>query len=248
MCYIINEVIHNTVSNVLTRSNYRLMNGVKRMTKKKIPRATAKRLPLYFRYLQYLHSSGKKKISSADLSEAVKVDSATIRRDFSYFGTLGKRGYGYDVESLLDFFGKQLNQEQLTHVALIGVGHLGRALLNYNFQSQNNIRISAGFDVNEELVDTIYEGIPIYHIDDLVQQIKAQQIKIAIITVPGSQAQEIAGKLSENGIKGIMNFTPIRLTVPESVRMLNVDLSNELQSVIYFVQYNESITDDDTEE
>lgn len=215
-----------------------------KMKDKKIPRATAKRLPLYYRYLQYLFSSGKKKVSSADLSDAVKIDSATIRRDFSYFGALGKRGYGYDVEDLLNFFSKQLNQDQLTHVALIGVGHLGRALLNYNFQSQNNIRISAGFDIDEDLVDTIYEGVPIYRIDDLGEQIKAQQFDVAIITVPGEAAQEITDRLVENGIKGIMNFTPIRLTVPENVRAMNVDLSNELQSLIYFVQYSDVIMDE----
>ena len=215
-----------------------------RMKDKKIPRATAKRLPLYYRYLQYLFTSGKKKVSSADLSVAVKIDSATIRRDFSYFGALGKRGYGYDVEDLLNFFSKQLNQDQLTHVALIGVGHLGRALLNYNFQSQNNIRISAGFDVDEDIVDTIYEGVPIYRIDDLAEQIKGQQFDVAIITVPGEAAQEITDRLVENGIKGIMNFTPIRLTVPENVRAMNVDLSNELQSLIYFVQYSDVITDE----
>lgn len=215
-----------------------------KMKDKKIPRATAKRLPLYYRYLQYLFSSGKKKVSSADLSDAVKIDSATIRRDFSYFGALGKRGYGYDVEDLLNFFSKQLNQDQLTHVALIGVGHLGRALLNYNFQSQNNIRISAGFDIDEDLVDTIYEGVPIYRIDDLGEQIKAQQFDVAIITVPAEAAQEITDRLVENGIKGIMNFTPIRLTVPENVRAMNVDLSNELQSLIYFVQYSDVIMDE----
>ena len=215
-----------------------------RMKDKKIPRATAKRLPLYYRYLQYLFTSGKKKVSSADLSDAVKIDSATIRRDFSYFGALGKRGYGYDVEDLLNFFSKQLNQDQLTHVALIGVGHLGRALLNYNFQSQNNIRISAGFDVDEDIVDTIYEGVPIYRIDDLAEQIKGQQFDVAIITVPGEAAQEITDRLVENGIKGIMNFTPIRLTVPENVRAMNVDLSNELQSLIYFVQYSDVIADE----
>lgn len=214
------------------------------MTNKKIPRATAKRLPLYYRYLQYLFTSGRKKISSADLSDAVKIDSATIRRDFSYFGALGKRGYGYDVENLLNFFSKHLNQDQLTHIALIGVGHLGRALLNYNFQSQNNIRISAGFDVDEDLVDTIYEGVPIYKIEDLAEQLKAQQFDVAILTVPAEVAQEITDELIENDIKGIMNFTPLRLTVPESVRTLNVDLSNELQSLIYFVQYNDSIMDE----
>lgn len=217
------------------------------MPDKKIPKATAKRLPLYYRYLQYLFSSGKKKVSSADLSEAVKIDSATIRRDFSYFGALGKRGYGYDVEDLMNFFSKQLNQEQLTNVALVGVGHLGQALLNYNFQGQNNIRISAGFDVDEKIANTIMEGVPIYHTDELSDQISAQQFEVAIIAVPGQYGQDIADKLVEAGIKGIMNFTPIRLSVPDNVRVLNVDLSNELQSLIYFVQYSDSIADDEDE-
>ena len=217
------------------------------MNDKKIPKATAKRLPLYYRYLKYLFSSGKKKVSSADLSEAVKIDSATIRRDFSYFGALGKRGYGYDVEDLMNFFSRQLNQEQLTHVAIIGVGHLGRALLNYNFQGQNSIRISAGFDIDEEIVNTIYEGVPIYHRDELKEQVEAQQFEVAIIAVPGPGAQEIADDLAEAGVKGIMNFTPLRLTVPDTVRILNVDLSNELQSLIYFVQYSDSIMDEDME-
>jgi len=217
------------------------------MNEKKIPRATAKRLPLYYRYLKYLFSSGKKKVSSADLSEAVKIDSATIRRDFSYFGALGKRGYGYDVEDLMNFFSKQLNQEQLTHVALVGVGHLGRALLNYNFQGQNSIRISAGFDIDEEIVNTIYQGVPIYNRDELKEQVEAQQFEVAIIAVPGPGAQEIADDLAEAGVKGIMNFTPLRLSVPDTVRIMNVDLSNELQSLIYFVQYSDSIIDDETE-
>lgn len=214
---------------------------------KKIPKATAKRLPLYYRYLQYLHSSGKHKVSSAELSKAVKIDSATIRRDFSYFGALGKRGYGYDVEDLMNFFSKTLNQDKLTHVALIGVGHLGRALLNYNFQSLNSIRISAGFDVSDEIVDTIYEGVPIYDINNLKEQIENQQFEIAIITVPADDAQEITDQLVEAGVKGIMNFTPIRLAAPDNVRIMDVDLSNELQSLIYFVQYNDSIIEDGTE-
>ena len=89
-----------------------------------IPKATARRLPLYYRYLRMLHDTGKNKVSSTELSEAVQVDSATIRRDFSYFGELGKRGYGYDVENLMNFFAKTLNEDELTNVALIGVGNL----------------------------------------------------------------------------------------------------------------------------
>ena len=121
------------------------------MSKIKIPKATAKRLPLYYRYLLLLNDEGKDKVSSTELAEAVQVDSASIRRDFSYFGALGKRGYGYDVKNLLSFFKKILNQDTLTNVALVGVGNLGHALLNYNFKRSNNIRISCAFDINPEI-------------------------------------------------------------------------------------------------
>lgn len=207
------------------------------MAEKKIPKATARRLPLYHRYLRFLNEAGKNRVSSAQLSEAVKVDSATIRRDFSYFGALGKRGYGYDVESLMNFFSTQLSQDRLTNVALIGVGNLGQALLNYNFRRNNNIRISAGFDVQDDLVGTIHQGVPIYHIDEIVEQLDLQQIDVAILTVPADIAQEMADKLVKGGVKGIMNFTPIRVTVPSNIRVHNVDLTNELQTLIYFINY-----------
>ncbi|GAA0482788.1 redox-sensing transcriptional repressor Rex [Alkalibacterium indicireducens] len=207
------------------------------MADKKIPKATARRLPLYYRYLRFLHEAGKERVSSAKLSEAVKVDSATIRRDFSYFGALGKRGYGYDVEALMNFFSKTLNQDRLTNVALIGVGNLGQALLNYNFRRNNNIRISAGFDVKDDLIGTIHQGVPIYDINEMVDQLEMQQIDVAILTVPSEIAQEMADKLVKGGVRGIMNFTPIRVTVPKEVRVHNVDLTNELQTLIYFINY-----------
>lgn len=209
------------------------------MAENKIPRATAKRLPLYYRYLNFLNNSGKTKISSTELSEAVKVDSATIRRDFSYFGALGKRGYGYDVESLLSFFKKTLNQDRLTNVALIGIGNLGHALLNYNFRQTNNIRISAAFDVKPELIGTIQTGVPVYSMDEMVEQLKLQQIEIVILTVPIEVAQKVTDQLVHAGIKGIMNFTPIRISVPNTIRIQNVDLAKELQTLIYFLDnYN----------
>lgn len=211
------------------------------MSNKKIPKATARRLPLYYRYLRILDEAGKKKVSSTELSEAVKVDSATIRRDFSYFGALGKRGYGYDVESLKNFFSKILDQDRLTNVALIGVGHLGHALLNYNFRRINNIRISAGFDVKEDLVGTIYHGVPIYSIEEMVEQLRMQAIEVAILTVPADIAQETTDKLVESGVKGIMNFTPVRLTVPSEVHVHNVDLTNELQTLIYFINHYDEL-------
>lgn len=207
------------------------------MNKPKVPKATAKRLPIYYRYLRFLHDAGKDRISSTELSEAVKVDSATIRRDFSYFGALGKRGYGYDVEDLMNFFSKTLKQDRLTNVALIGVGNLGHALLNYNFHQSNNMRISAAFDINEELIGKILSGVPVYPMNEMIEQLKIQQIEIVILTVPTEVAQETANELAEAGVKGIMNFTPIRITVPDDMRVQNVDLTNELQTLIYFLDH-----------
>ncbi|MBW7986812.1 redox-sensing transcriptional repressor Rex [Lactobacillus helveticus] len=214
------------------------------MDRIKIPKATAKRLPLYYRYLIILNEEGKDKVSSTELSEAVQVDSASIRRDFSYFGALGKRGYGYDVKNLLSFFKKILNQDTLTNVALVGVGNLGRALLNYNFKRSNNIRISCAFDINKEITGRILSGVPVYDMKDLKQQLSDQQISIAILTVPLTAAQKTTDEMVDAGVKGIMNFTPIRLSAPASVRVQNVDLATELQTLIYFLDSEKKKNDE----
>ncbi|OQJ71761.1 redox-sensing transcriptional repressor Rex [Leuconostoc pseudomesenteroides] len=208
----------------------------------KIPRATAKRLPIYFRYLTFLHDSGTDRISSSELSDAIKFDAATIRRDFSYFGALGKRGYGYEVKALLDFFANVLDQDSLINVALIGAGNLGQALLNFNFHQSSNMRISAAFDADEKRTGTILAGVPIYKMSELKEQISAQRINIAILTVPQGVAQDITDQLVSAGVKGILNFTPLRVTVPANVRVQNVDLTNELQTLVYFIENYGSIT------
>ncbi|MDT2502587.1 redox-sensing transcriptional repressor Rex [Enterococcus avium] len=208
------------------------------MKEHSIPKATVKRLPLYYRYLRILNNAGKTKVSSTELSEAIQVDSATIRRDFSYFGELGKRGYGYDVEDLMHFFGKILNDDQLTNVALVGVGNLGSALLKFKFHQSNSIRVSCAFDVKEDIVGRIVDGIPVYPLDNMVEQIKLQQIEIAILTLPAQQAQQVVDQLVDAGIKGILNFTAARLTAPEDVIIQSVDLTNELQTLIYFLHHN----------
>lgn len=202
----------------------------------KIPQATAKRLPLYYRFLKNLHSSGKQRVSSAELSEAVKVDSATIRRDFSYFGALGKKGYGYNVNYLLGFFRKTLDQDELTKVALVGVGNLGTAFLNYNFLKNNNTKIEVAFDVDESKVGTKIGDVPVHHMDDLEEVIVENNIQVAILTVPAPPAQTITDRMVNAKIKGILNFTPARLNVPSSIRIHHIDLAVELQSLVYFLK------------
>ncbi|XJZ27596.1 redox-sensing transcriptional repressor Rex [Bacillota bacterium Lsc_1132] len=203
----------------------------------KIPQATAKRLPLYYRFLNHLHSSGKQRVSSAELSEAVKVDSATIRRDFSYFGALGKKGYGYNVNYLLSFFRKTLDQDELTKVALIGVGNLGTAFLNYNFLKNNNTKIECAFDVDPKKIGTKIGDVPVYPMDQLEEHLKAEDIQVAILTVPAPVAQMITDHLVKANIKGILNFTPARLNVPPSIRVHHIDLAVELQSLVYFLKH-----------
>jgi len=201
---------------------------------KKIPQATAKRLPLYYRFILNLHNQGKTRVSSKELSDAVKVDSATIRRDFSYFGALGKKGYGYNVEYLLQFFKDTLEQDSITEVALIGVGNLGTALLNYNFSQSNNTKIVMAFDRSKKTAKTENGHIPIYPIEQLEEKLNG--VEVAILTVPAAAAQDIANRLIDCGIRGIVNFTPARLTIPDDVRIHHIDLSVELQSFIYFLK------------
>ncbi|MBC6971239.1 MULTISPECIES: redox-sensing transcriptional repressor Rex [unclassified Bacillus (in: firmicutes)] len=205
------------------------------MDQQKIPQATAKRLPLYYRFIQNLSLSGKQRVSSAELSEAVKVDSATIRRDFSYFGALGKKGYGYNVNYLLSFFRETLDQDDITRVALIGVGNLGTAFLHYNFTKNNNTKIEMAFDVNEEKVGKEIGGIPVYHLDELEDRL-TNEIQVAILTVPATVAQAVADRLAETNVHGILNFTPARLNVSENIRIHHIDLAVELQTLVYFLK------------
>lgn len=202
----------------------------------KIPQATAKRLPLYYRFIKNLYLSGKQRVSSAELAEAVKVDSATIRRDFSYFGALGKKGYGYNVNYLLSFFSKTLDQDEVSKVALIGVGNLGTAFLNYNFLKNNNTRIDYAFDVSAERIGKEISGVQIRDLDRLEDELP-DDVKVAILTVPAHAAQVITDRLVKKGVTGILNFTPARLNVPSNIRIHHIDLAMELQTLVYFLKH-----------
>ena len=201
-----------------------------------IPRATAKRLPRIYRFLEHLQEAGKQRISSTALSEAVKVDAATIRRDFSYLGALGKKGYGYNVQYLLSFLRRILEQDDRTGVALVGVGNLGTALLHDNFHGSQTIQIQKAYDVDPAKTGTVIAGVPVYSMDHLRQNGLGESA-IAILAVPSHAAQKTADLVIEAGAKGILNFTPARLDVPDDVRVHDVDLSIELHTLVYFLKH-----------
>lgn len=207
------------------------------MTEQRIPKVTAKRLPLYFRHLEKLYANGKKRVSSTELSVALQIDSATIRRDFSHLGELGRRGYGYDVHDLLQFLRQFLKQHEVTNVILVGVGNLGTALMRYNFYRSHNTKLVAGFDQDQNKIGSDVDGIPIYDLNRLSDVIRLHHVQVAILTVPVQAAQSTADQLIDAGIKGILNFTPARINTPLTVRVHHIDLTVELQSLIYFLQH-----------
>lgn len=203
--------------------------------KNKIPRATLKRLPLYYRFVNTLQMKGIDRVNSKTISEALDIDSATIRRDFSYFGELGKKGYGYNVLSLLEFFKSEISESDTIRIGLVGVGNLGKALLSYNFSIHNDMIITAAFDVDSNVIGTKVGEVVVKDMKDLKQILKKENLDVVILTTPGEAAQAAADQLVEANIKGIMNFTPKRIDVPEDVSVHQIDLGIELQSLLFFM-------------
>lgn len=209
---------------------------------RKIPKATVKRLPFYRRCFESLHEQGIQRILSSQLGDMLKIDPATIRRDFSYMGDLGKQGFGYEVNKVLYALNDFLDLDNIEQCIIIGVGNLGRAFLQYNViksQAQNNtnpIKITYAFDIAKDIVGKKFSGIEVLHIDHLERIILENKINIAILSVPAKAANEIAERLEASGIRGIFNFSSISLNVSRNVYVYDVDLLNELQSFLFFVK------------
>ncbi|MDF4069748.1 redox-sensing transcriptional repressor Rex, partial [Staphylococcus aureus] len=196
----------------------------------KIPRATLKRLPLYYRFVSSLKSKGIDRVNSKAISDALQIDSATIRRDFSYFGELGKKGYGYNIDSLLDFFKSELSESDMIKIAIVGVGNLGKALLTYNFSIHDDMTITEAFDVKEDVIGQKIGNVIVKDNDELITTLKKEEIDVVILTTPEIVAQKVADELVQAGVKGILNFTPGRINTPSDVQVHQIDLGIELQS------------------
>ena len=203
-----------------------------------IPRATAKRLSLYYRIFKRFNAENIEKANSKQIAEAIGIDSATVRRDFSYFGESGRRGFGYDVKKLMNFFANLLNDNSITNVMIVGVGNMGRALLHYRFHERNKMKIVVAFDTDDysDVGTTTNDGIPIYGISQIKEKVQEGNVKTAILTVPSVKAQEVASVLVDAGIKGILCFSPVHLSVPKDVVVQYVDLTSELQTLLYFMR------------
>ncbi|HDA1671755.1 redox-sensing transcriptional repressor Rex [Staphylococcus aureus] len=202
----------------------------------KIPRATLKRLPLYYRFVSSLKSKGIDRVNSKAISDALQIDSATIRRDFSYFGELGKKGYGYNIDSLLDFFKSELSESDMIKIAIVGVGNLGKALLTYNFSIHDDMTITEAFDVKEDVIGQKIGNVIVKDNNELITTLKKEEIDVVILTTPERVAQKVADELVQAGVKGILNFTPGRINTPSDVQVHQIDLGIELQSLLFFMK------------
>jgi redox-sensing transcriptional repressor len=204
----------------------------------KISDAVVRRLPVYLRYLNYLHRLGIRTVSSQKLGKELDFNPAQIRKDLAYFGEFGRKGIGYDVEYLIKKIGQILHLDQTIHVALVGAGKLGQALSNYNAYQKDNMKIVAIFDQAKDRIGEIISGIKVQPMDELKETVARLGIRIGIISVPDYAAQIVADQLVDSGIEAILNFAPVILRVPEHVRVHHADLTTELHSLAYYLPHN----------
>ena len=201
----------------------------------KIPEMTVRRLSVYTRCLQQLEEDGVKTVSSQELAERFNFNSAQVRKDLAYFGEFGVRGIGYYVAGLKAELQKILGLDREWPVALVGLGNLGSALFHYKGFSKQGFRIVAIFDDDPAKAGTTQEGVPIMPMRELAKETKARNLQIAIVAVPAESAQAVTEKLTAAGIKAILNFAPGRIRAVKEVRLKNVDLSIELESLSFYL-------------
>ncbi len=196
---------------------------------------TVRRLSVYTRSLQQLEEDGVKTISSQELAERFSLNSAQVRKDLAYFGEFGVRGIGYYVSGLKAELQRILGLDREWQVALVGFGNLGSALFHYKGFARQGFRISAIFDEDPGKWGKVVEGVTIQPMEDLPREAKARNLQIAIVAVPGESAQAVTEKLVAVGIKAILNFAPGRIKAGKDVRLKNVDLAIELETLSFYL-------------
>ncbi len=202
----------------------------------KIPEATVQRLSIYLRYVTQLHRDGVKVVSSYTLSKGCGFKAAQVRKDFAYFGELGVRGVGYYVKDLYVDLKKILGLVDVWEVALVGAGHLGSALISYRGFQEYGFVISAIFDRDPgSLPEKIRSQHTILPMENLEEVVGGKGIRIAIVAVPATAAEEVVEALVGAGVQAILNFAPVKLEAPEGVKIRNVDLAVDLGVLSFFV-------------
>lgn len=198
------------------------------------PAKTVERLSLYRRFLKQLKDEGVKNVYSHHLADLSRGTSAQVRRDLMLIGYNGSPQKGYDVVELIKHIDHFLHSEELINVVLVGVGNVGRALLSYFRSGKSHINIVASFDTDDSKTDRVINNCSCHHISKLSDFVREKNIKVSILTAPASEAQAIANVMVDSGIKGILNFAPVRLKVPQTVFVEDIDITMNIEKVLYF--------------
>ena len=201
--------------------------------KKNVSMAVIKRMPKYYRYLGELVKNDVDRISSKELGEKIGFTASQIRQDLNNFVDFGQQGYGYNVKELHNQIGAILGVGKGYNAVLIGAGNIGQAIANYSRFTDIGLGITAIFDANPKLVGMRIRDVEIKDIDELKEYLDENHIDMGILCVPRINAQKVCDILVNGGVKGIWNFAPIDLHVPETVKVENVHLSESLLTLIY---------------
>lgn len=205
------------------------------MNAEKIPDIIITRLPLYLRALQRMEDKGVKTTSSQELGERIGISAAQIRKDISQFGEFGKQGTGYSIPYLLDKLREILKVDRLWDVIIVGAGDMGHALARYQGFSNRGFNVVMIFDNDKSKVGQKIGNLTIEDTANLVEKVKSSDIKIAMLTIPAQVAQDTTDKLVEAGIKAILSYAPISLSVPNDVKVQYIDPATHLQRMTYYL-------------
>jgi redox-sensing transcriptional repressor len=206
---------------------------VRNVDRKDVPAVTVPRLALYLRKLRELRARGVERVSSKDLAEAIDLNAAQIRKDFSYFGEFGTRGVGYEVDSLIDVITRSLGLHRTWNVAIIGAGLLGTALARYRGFGEQGFHLVAMFDSSGTVIGASYGEGRVRSVAELEEFCAEERVDIAVVTVPASEAQATIERLVAAGVRAILNFAPVRVHTPDGVLVRQVDLSSELMALSF---------------
>ena len=217
------------------------MQNNKTITQVEVPEVVVQRLPIYVRVLSQLLESHIEIISSHQLGELLQITPAQIRKDLSYFGRFGKQGRGYNIQFLLDELRQILGIDRAWKACLIGLGRLGRAIINYPGFSPEGFEIVAAFDNNVAQYNSNLGTITVQSMDEIAHTVKEKNISIGIVAVPSNQAQSVIDTLVESGITGILNYAPIAPLAPKHIVMRNIDPVLSLQSMTFYMKENDEI-------
>jgi redox-sensing transcriptional repressor len=205
------------------------------MNSDKIPDIIIGRLPVYLRALQQLADKDILNTSSQELGEMIGISAAQIRKDISQFGEFGKQGTGYSIPFLVERLRDILQVDRVWDMAIVGIGDIGHALARYNGFANRGFIVTLVFDNDPAKIGKEAGGYEIFSTDVMIEKIKQHKIKIAVLTVPASAAQEIADKLVKAGIKAILNYAPISINVPDDVHVQYIDPVTHLQRMTYYL-------------